>query len=81
MPFTGAVGRLAQCTALTTLNLYGCDSLTCLPDLSGVPGLKELYDGFGDPKEGQIGVYCLPAGLAKGAGHARTHACTQRHPL
>ena len=80
MPFTGAVGRLGQCTALTTLNLRECGSLTCLPDLSGVPGLKELYQ-YGDPEEGQIGVRDLPAGLAEGAWHTRMHARTQHQPL
>ena len=68
-----AVGRLAQCTALTMLDLSECNSLTCLPDLSGVPGLKKLHDYWRERTEGRIRVEGLPDGLAKGAGHTRMH--------
>ena len=63
------VGRLGECTALTTLNLDECSSLTCLPDLSGVCGLKKRSTREHGPEEGEIGLKGLPVGLAEGAAH------------
>jgi len=49
--------RLRKCTALTRLNLAGCTSLMSLPDLSGVLGLRTLFNGPWElSKEGQIVV-------------------------